>query len=194
MSIIIGLTGGSGSGKSTVALCFKNAGARIIDADRIARDVVAVGRPALAEIANTFTDVLLPDGSLNRKKLGAIVFSDKNTLAKLNKITHAYIIKEIKETLENHPQPLTVIDAPLLFECGLEQLCSVCIAVLSDRKVRLERIMKRDGLTEALAKSRIDVQPDDDFYRTRCDYVIENNQDQSALKGAIDDIIKELSL
>ncbi len=194
MSIVIGLTGGSGSGKSTVALCFKNAGARIIDADQIARDVVAIGRPALAEIANTFTDVLLPDGSLNRKKLGAIVFSDKNALAQLNKITHAYIIKAIKEILENHPQPLTVIDAPLLFECGLEPLCSVCVAVLSDRKTRLERIMKRDGLTEDLAKSRIDAQPDDDFYRTRCDYIIENNQDQNALKRSIYEIIKELSL
>lgn len=194
MNTILGLTGGTGCGKSTVAEYLQKKGAEIIDADEIARFVVTPGQPALAEIAAAFTDVLLSDGTLNRKKLGSLVFSDAAARSKLNEITHAYIINEIKIRLARTTCPLTVIDAPLLFECGLDSLCTACVGVLADVRARKERIMLRDGLTEEEALNRINAQPTDAFYRNRCRFIIENNNDSSLLEEKIDAILKELSL
>ncbi len=194
MDVVIGLTGGTGCGKSTAAAYLQKKGAYIIDADKIARKITAPGTPALAEIAASFQDVLLPDGTLNRKKLGSLVFSDAESLNKLNKITHTYIIKEIEGLLSASPRPLTVIDAPLLFECGLERLCTACIGVLASRPRRFERIMERDGLSEAEAGRRIDAQPPDAYYRARCRYIIENDGDPTAMEQTLNTILKELTL
>lgn len=193
MSIVIGLTGGTGSGKSTAALFFEKNGAVIIDADAIARDIVRPGTPALSDIAQTFHDVLLPNGALDRKKLGSIVFNDDRALARLNSITHTYIIKEIENSLHTSAASITVIDAPLLFECGLERLCDVTIAVLANPSLRISRIMQRDGLTETEAIARINAQPEDDFYRKHCQYILENNNNPSLLEQQLESILKELT-
>lgn len=194
MDVIIGLTGGTGCGKSTAAAYLQKKGAYIIDADKIARRITAPGTPALAEIAAAFQDVLLPEGALDRKKLGALVFSDAEALNKLNHITHTYIIKDIENLLLASSRPLTVIDAPLLYECGLERLCTVCIGVLASRSRRLQRIMERDGLSEAEAGHRIDTQPPDAYYRARCRYIIENDGNLSAMEQTLNAILKELIL
>ncbi|MBQ4518858.1 MAG: dephospho-CoA kinase [Clostridia bacterium] len=194
MPIVIGLTGGTGCGKSTAAAYFKKKGAVIIDADAIARDVVRPGMPALMKIAQTFDGILLPDGALDRKKLGAIVFNDDRALARLNSITHTYIIKEIENRLRSTPASITVIDAPLLLECGLERLCNVTIAILASHSLRISRIMQRDGLTETEASSRINAQPKDEFYRKYCHYIVENNDNPALLEQALETILKELTL
>lgn len=192
MKTILGLTGGSGTGKSLAAEYLKLQGAQIIDADRIARQIVAPGKPALAEISETFDDILLADGTLNRKKLGALVFSDNDALMRLNAITHAYIAEEINTQLIESKSPLVVIDAPLLLEYDLDALCTECVCILADLSIRVNRIMARDALTQEQAENRIRAQKEDDFYKKRCRFVIENNGDAASLYTALDTMLKEL--
>lgn len=192
MKIILGLTGGSGTGKSIAADYLKMQGAQIIDADLIARQIVAPGKPALSEIAKTFEDIILPDGTLNRKKLGALVFSDKEALSRLNAITHTYIAEEINAQLQGSKSNLVVIDAPLLLEYDLDALCSECVCILADHSTRVNRIMMRDGLTLEQAENRICSQKEDDFYKKRCRFVIENNEGIASLYTALDTMLKEL--
>ncbi len=175
MGTVIGITGGSGCGKSLVSSFLAEQGALVIDADKIAREVVEPGQPALAELKEAFgSGILLPDGTLNRKRLGDIVFSNSEKLHILNCITHKYIKKEIENRAEHAGQALTVIDAPLLFETGLDRLCGATIAVLSAWEMRVRRIMERDALTREQAEKRIAAQPEDAFYRARADYVLSN--------------------
>ncbi len=194
MKTVLGLTGGSGSGKSCAATYLQSLGAYVIDADKIARQVVAPGEPALFEIEKAFPGVLFPDGSLDRKKLGSIVFSDPEALSLLNSITHGYIKEEIVKAVANSTQALLVIDAPLLFDCGLDSLCSSCIGIIADKTLRIRRLMSRDGLTEEEAKNRISSQKTEDFFRQNCDYIIENNGEETALRHELDSILKELNI
>ncbi len=189
---VLGLTGGTGAGKSTVASYLAQKGAFMIDADKISREVLKKGMPALTEVSAAFSDVLLPDGSLNRKKLAAMVFSDEEKLHTLNRITHKYIIKEIKEALASSKEELTVIDAPLLFEAGLERLCDACLFVTAEKSTRLKRICVRDGLTTEEANARIRAQQEDAFYKQKNCYMIENNETTKELYDKIDTFLKEL--
>lgn len=192
MKTVLGLTGGTGTGKSMATRHFEKNGAQIIDADKIARQITEPGTPALSEIAETFPGVLHSDGSLNRKKLGALVFADEALLHKLNTITHKYIIKNIEKALETADSNFIVIDAPLLLECGLERLCTATLCILADFSLRVLRIIERDGLTKEEAENRIRSQKDDDFYKSRCRYAVYNNTDAQELTHALDLIIKEL--
>ncbi len=174
--MILGITGGTGTGKSSVCEYFKNQGFIIIDSDAVARSVCAKGTACLDEIVRFFGHgVIDSDGKLKRKELGRIVFSDAEKLKILNSITHKYIIEGIKETIRENEGKNIVIDAPLLIEAGLDDICTRTLCVLADRDTRLKRIMKRDSLSEADAQNRISSQPDDDFYISKCDFVLYNN-------------------
>lgn len=186
---IIGLTGGSGAGKTTVAKILKNCGARILDADCVARQVVEPGQPALNEIEKEWQGVV-QNGRLDRKALAAIVFNSAEELHKLNAITHKYIIDKIRQEIEVCGAEIFVIDAIALFESGLSDLCSVTIAVIADKEVRVERIMARDNLPENEALMRINAQKSDSFYIENCDYTIYNNGDIDAINEEIGRIIK----
>ena len=193
MKLIIGITGGTGSGKSTVSSYLKEKGAEIIDADIVAREIVMPGKKALSEIIEAFgKSVILPDGCLDRKKLGAIVFSDSEKLNILNDITHKYIIEEIEARISKKQNGLIVIDAALLFQTKLFELCDKTISVLADENVRKIRIMNRDGLSEESAKNRISSQPDDCFYQGKSDYIMFNNGEVDSIKIETDRILKEL--
>ena len=192
MKTVLGLTGGSGCGKSLAANFLKSNGAEIIDADKIARQILEPNEPALKKIADSFSDILLPDGSLNRKKLGNIVFSNKESLHRLNTITHTYIIDEIKHAVASSQNHFIVIDAPLLLECGLNTLCTACACILADKDVRKSRIMTRDNLTEEEAEARISSQKDDEYYKSRCQFIIENNSDPASLEQSLTLMLKEL--
>ncbi len=194
MKTVLGLTGGSGGGKSRAASFFEEKGALVIDADKIAREIMNTSHPALHEVADAFPGVLLPEGGLNRKALAKIVFSDSNALEKLNRITHAYIICQIEETVAQTMKAFVVIDAPLLFESGLDRLCSACLFVTAERKTRIRRIMKRDGLTEEEACARIDAQHEDDYFRSQSDFIVENNGDETSLLHQLDSVLKELDI
>lgn len=193
--LIIGLTGPSGAGKGTFG---KLLGLPYLDTDRVARRVVEKGTDCLKELQEHFGDgILLPDGSLDRKKLGNIAFSNPEQLTSLNHITHKYISREVSAWLtdcKNRGEAAAVIDAPQLFESGEDALCDVTVAVLADPEIRLARIMQRDGISEEYAKKRMASQKSDDFFRTHCTFIIENNRSDSLLKLQADDLLRQLGL
>ncbi len=156
----IGLTGGVATGKSTVSNILRNLGAVIIDADVIAREVVAKGSPCLDKIAAYFgNDVLLEDGSLDRKKLGDMVFADKAKLERLNAIVHPAIIDRVAECLgvldKKQGSITAVIDAAILIETGLDRMVDCIWLVWADRETQLERLIARDGISREKAQNII---------------------------------------
>lgn len=186
---IIGITGGSGAGKTTVTKHFEKYDAEIVDADILAREIVASGMPALDEIKKEWQGVVV-NGVLDRKALAKIVFNDSNELHKLNTITHKYVIDEINKRIMYSKKRILVIDAIALFESGLADICDATVCIIADKSTRIKRIMERDGLTRQEAEERINAQKSDDFYKTNTDYVIYNNDDGSNLEEIIDCIIK----
>ncbi len=173
----IGLTGVSGSGKSEVSRIMKNNGAFVIDCDAIAHRNMAPDGAAYDEIADFFgRDILKEDKTIDRKKLGGIVFSDREKLAVLNSITHKYIKAEVLRLIDGHKkEKCVVIDAPLLFEAGLEKYCAEVWGVYAPYLQRLERITKRDGISPSMAKKRFENQADGESLMKLCDVVIEND-------------------
>lgn len=190
---IIGLTGGSGTGKGTFAALLREKGAGWVDADAVYRILCAENREMLAALDGVFGGVLDETGALDRKKLAAIVFADPDKLAQLNQITLPYIRAASLEAMRAQgDRPFVLYDAPTLFEVGADDLCERIIGVLAETEVRVQRIMARDGLDEPAARARIGAQPDADFYRARCDYIVENNGGVADLQRQADAIFEDL--
>ncbi|CAH1059175.1 dephospho-CoA kinase [Paenibacillus pseudetheri] len=178
--MIIGLTGGIASGKSTVSALFVSKGARLVDADVIAREVMLPGHEVLAAAVKQFgSEILSPDGTLNRGKLGDIVFQDPAALQALNNLTHPAIRREIKERMnsmeEEDPKKLTIVDIPLLFESGLENMFHEILVVYVPREVQIARLMERNGLSLEQAEARLNAQMDIEAKRNKADYIIDNS-------------------
>ena len=191
---IIGLTGGSGTGKGTVAARMREQGAGWVDADAVYRRLCAENRDMLSELDAAFGGVLDETGALDRPKLARIVFADPDKLKMLNGITLPYIrAASLDEMRAQGGCPFVLYDAPTLFEVGADDLCERIIGVLADTEVRVKRIMARDGLDEQAARARIGAQPDADFYRTRCDYIVENNGGIADLQQQADAIFENLA-
>ncbi len=194
MQKIIGLTGGSGTGKGAVSNILARKGAFPIDADEIYKRTIKPGMPALNEIKEAFGEgVISENGELNRAALANIVFNSEQALHKLDSITHKYIIAEIEKEIKNHPEGLIIIDAPTLFESGLSKICDKTIGVLAKLDLRIKRITDRDGLSYEKAKERILAQKENSFYEENCDYIIENNDSLEMLEKAVLRIYKEVS-
>lgn len=190
---IIGLTGGSGTGKGTFAALLCEKGAGWVDADAVYRTLCAESREMLAALDAAFGGVLDQNGALDRPKLASIVFADPEKLKKLNAITLPYIRAASLEAMRAQGDcPFVLYDAPTLFEVGADDLCERIIGVLADTEVRVQRIMARDGLDETAARARIGAQPDADFYRARCDYIVENNGGIADLQRQADAIFEDL--
>ena len=186
-NLIIGLTGQTGAGKSTVSGLLREAGCYIIDADQIARQVVEKGSDCIAEISLEFgIGFLNVDGTLDRRRLGDEVFADKQKLKRLNAVTFPYIVARITEELEElrrHQEGIIVLDAPTLLESGLDKLCDRVVSVLAEEEIRCQRIMERDGLSRQQAEDRIHAQHRDAYYQERSWMTLENNETPAALKG-----------
>ena len=190
---IIGLTGGSGTGKGTFAALLRDKGVGWVDADAVYRALCAENRDMLHQLDTTFDGVLDETGALNRPKLARIVFADPAKLQKLNEITLPYIRAASLDAMRAQGDcPFVLYDAPTLFEAGVDDLCECIIGVVADTEVRVQRIMARDGLDEQAARARIGAQPDADFYRARCNYIVENNGDLADLQRQADAIYKDL--
>lgn len=184
----IWLTGGSGSGKSAVAALFAQNGYKIIDADRIAREIAEPEGGAYGEILDAFgKEFLLPDGRLDRRRLGRAVFGDAEKRALLNRITHKYIIEEMLR--QSAEEKNAVMDAPLPNTFGVP--CDKTLYVTAPKAVRIERIMARDALSREDAKARIGAQDGDAVYRSMADAVLENDGDMAALAQKAEQYIKE---
>ncbi|MCZ8518318.1 MULTISPECIES: dephospho-CoA kinase [Paenibacillus] len=176
----IGLTGGIACGKSTVAGMLVRRGALLIDADRIAREVVEPGTPVLARVIARFgEDLLLPDGSLHRKMLGERVFGNPEALKDLDGLMHPPIRAAMRERMQSleaqHPDKLVVIDVPLLYESGLQEQYEQVMVVYVPRAVQLQRLMLRDGASEEAAQRRLQAQWDIEEKRRLADILIDNS-------------------
>ncbi len=192
---ILGLTGGSGTGKSAACTAFARLGCGVIDADVTYRTLCDTCEPMLKEIQNVFGDVFSTDGKLDRKKLGAIVFADAQKLQQLNAITHPYIRQAARDAFAAYSKRgclLCIYDAPVLFEGQMETLCDKTCAVLAARNTRIARIVARDAITEEYAALRIDAQKDDAFYRERCDYIVQNDADLDTLYTQVRKIYEDM--
>ncbi|MEC0238800.1 dephospho-CoA kinase [Paenibacillus dokdonensis] len=188
----IGLTGGIATGKSTVSALLINKGALLVDADVIAREVMLPGHPVLTAVADHFGQaVLLADGTLDRKKLGDIVFHNPSQRQALNDITHPAIRIEIRKQMESlereHPNRLVVVDIPLLFESGLEHMFERVMVVYAPRVIQLERLMQRNQLNRDEASARIGSQMDIEDKKMKADIVIDNSGDAELTERQIDD-------
>ena len=171
--MIIGITGGTGCGKTTLLRMIEARGGLILDCDAIYHDLLKTDTSLLTAIEERFPGTV-ECGVLQRKKLGAIVFSDPAALADLNRITHRAVRDAVLCKLLTRPK-LAAIDAIALFESGLAELCDVTVAVIAPTEDRVRRLMARDGITEEYARSRICAQPVNDWYRANCDHVLEND-------------------
>ncbi len=171
--MILGITGGTGCGKTTLLNVIEGQGGLILDCDAIYHQLLQRDRGLMDTIEARFPGTV-ENGTLQRKKLGALVFSDENALLDLNKITHSAVKAEVLRQLESRPK-LAAIDAIALFEGGLAELCDVTVAVTAPAEVRVQRLMKRDGISEDYARSRIAAQHEESWFRERCGYVLENN-------------------
>ena len=170
--MIIGITGGTGSGKSTLLGLIAQRGGVVLDCDAIYHNLLQTDNALLQSIENAFPGTVI-DGTLDRKKLGAIVFNDEAALQKLNHLTHTAVKAEVLMLLEAKPK-LAAIDAIGLFEGELDTLCDVTVAVIAPTEDRIRRIMARDGITEEYARNRIAAQHSDAWFASKCDYVLEN--------------------
>lgn len=185
MSIIIGLTGPTGSGKSSACKLCESYGLKHVDCDLLARKAVQKGSDGLKALVNAFgNEIINPDGTLNRKLLAKIAFSDKAKTELLNATIFPFIRTLV---LEETKDGNILLDAPTLFESKIDNICTKTIAVLSDKEIRLKRIIARDDLTEAEALTRISAGKTDNFYKTYANYIVYNNKTE-------EEFLKEFSL
>lgn len=196
--LVIGLTGPTGAGKGAVASIFERYKIPVINADRVYHELISPPSSCLQELVQSFgKHILLPDGSLDRRALGGIVFNDPAARERLNAITHRYVMEEVKSQMERlriEGVPVAIFDAPQLFEADAHRACGAVISVLADRKLRLERIMARDGISAEDAMRRINAQKSDTFFKTHSDYIIENNGAIEMLAPQVHRILVELGV
>ena len=177
---IIGITGGTGCGKTTALNELERRGALLIDCDAVYHRMLETDRPMLDEIEKYFPGAVI-DGKLDRKALGAVVFTDEEALRDLNIITHRHINLEIRRILREHAMnggTLAAIDAIELFSSGLAKRCTATIGVIADREVRIDRIMRRDGISREYAMMRVNAQRPNEYFVQKCSHVLENNGSQ----------------
>ena len=176
--MIIGITGGTGCGKTTALNAVKALGGLVLDCDAIYHQLLETAPDLLAAISARFPGTVTA-GTLDRKALGSIVFSDQNALLDLNRITHGAIKQEVLRQLEAAPT-LAAIDAIELFDSGLAELCQLTVAVVAPLEDRISRLTRRDSITPAQATARINAQHSETYFRKKCDFVLENTgtQDQ----------------
>ena len=197
---IIGLTGPSGAGKGAVGARLIARSIPVIDTDRVYHELLVPPSACLDALVEAFGEqIRTADGQLDRTVLAALVFgvdeAAKERHLTLNRISHRFVIERTGELLDAYRQsgvPLAVIDAPLLLEAGMDAICDVVVAVLAEEETRLARLLARDGKSREALLARLRSQPDDDFYRSRADFVIENNRDPDALNDAVDDLLGRL--
>ena len=194
--MIIGLTGGIGCGKSTVSNMFVARGAKLVDADAIAREVVAVGSPILAEVAAQFgADILHPDGSLNREQLGSLVFQNPQLKKQLENILHPPIRQLIRARMNayhtENPDRLVIVDIPLLYESQLEEMFEHIVVVYVPEDVQVTRLIAREGWSEEVAKHRISTQMPIEAKRLRANSVISNQFSLEDTERQVDELMME---
>lgn len=197
-TLVVGLTGQTGAGKSTVSRIFVENGFTLIDADHISRKIVEPGMPCLEELFDYFGDPIRnTDNSLNRKALAKLAFTNKRNLESLNSICHPFITEEILAKISYFSaagHKFILLDAPTLFESQAADFCDLIISVVAKPELRCERIMKRDALTREEAHDRMNAQLDEDFFIGHSDYVIHNNEDCKQLFELTAEVVDKIKV
>jgi dephospho-CoA kinase len=193
----VGLTGSIAVGKSQVLSIFRELSCHTIDADQIAREVVTPDSEGLKLVVENFgKEVLLPDGSLDRQKLGATVFADEAKRRQLNSILHPLIIaaqdEQIRQIEQSDPKGIVMIDAALMIESGGYRRMDKLIVVYSEPEIQLQRLMRRDGLSREIAEARIAAQMPQDEKKTFADFLINTSGDHSQTRAQVEDVYREL--
>ncbi|MEV0966351.1 MULTISPECIES: dephospho-CoA kinase [unclassified Streptomyces] len=190
----VGLTGGIGAGKSEVSRLLASYGAVLIDADKIAREVVEPGTPGLAAVVEAFgPDILTPEGTLDRPRLGAIVFSDAERLARLNAIVHPLVgARSAELEAAAGPEAVVVHDVPLLAENGLAPLYDLVVVVDAAPETRLDRLVRLRGMTGSEARARMAAQAEPEQRRAVADLIIDNDGPLEALEPRVREVWAEL--
>lgn len=197
---VIGLTGPSGSGKGKIAKILSECGVEHINADTVYHNILIPPSPCLDELVESFGySILNAGGQLDRRALAGIVFGKENEakLEKLNSITHKYVCARIRQIIryfDNISTKACVIDAPLLFESGLDSDCDLVISVLADKELRVQRIAERDGISYDDANLRICSQKPDGYYSEKSDIVIYNNGDEEQLRSSLLELLKQKNI
>ena len=196
MANIIGLTGQTGAGKSTVRDIFKEKGAAVVDADSVAHDITDNDLDCIYDIVSRFSCLVLNEkGKINRKALGRRVFSDPKELAALNKIIFPYILKAIEHKVLGYISKgaeTVIIDGATVIESGCGKMCDVLISVVAEEETRITRIIKRDGITKADAERRVLAQKPEEFYTENSDYVIRNDSTPAELERNVNSVLKNM--
>ena len=192
---VIGMCGGSGSGKGLACSYFNELGIRVIDTDRVYHSLTSSFTDCLREISDCFGDGIVKDGRLDRASLANIVFSSKEKLDALNAIAHKHILSEVRKKIDiyrSKGERGVIIDAPVLFESGFDKECDAALVVYADVDVRVSRIMRRDGISREKALLRIQSQKSDAWLIARCDYSIENSGTPDELKRKVTELAKKI--
>jgi len=191
--VVIGLTGPTGAGKTTVSRIFEENGCAVIECDKLARDAVTE-KDCIENLCKAFGDDIIENGTLNRALVAKRAFSSDETAKLLNSITHPVILRLLKEDIEEaeNNYKAVIIDAPLLFEASLETWCDKVVSVIAPYEIRIKRIMQRDNISEEAALLRMERQKDDKYYTDKSDYVIDGTSDNT--KEDVMKILKDLQV
>ena len=193
---IIGITGSSGSGKSTVCeILNEKYNVKIIDADKIAKELLTVGTEYYKDVVSKFgTEITNDVGEIDRKKLANLIYNDDAKRKMLNNSTFHYVVEEIKTRVKETNNIDIIIDAPLLFESKLDNICNLTIGVISKESVQIDRIVKRDSITKEQAYRRLKAQQTNEFYISKCTEIISNNNEYIETEKQIEKIAKKYNI
>lgn len=193
---IIGITGSSGSGKSTVCeILNEKYNVKIIDADKIAKELLTSGTEYYNDVISKFGREIIDDvGEIDRKKLADLIYNDDKKREMLNNSTFHYVVKEIKSRAKEINNVDIIIDAPLLFESKLDDICNFTIGVIAKESVQIERIIKRDTISKEQACKRLKAQQTNNFYMSKCTEIIENNNEYIETEKQIEKIAKKYNI
>ena len=190
---IIGLCGGSGSGKGTVCSVFAELGIESIDTDKLYHTIISNDSECTKELVAAFGNRIYANPGIDRAALREVVFSSLENLKLLNEITHKHIVSNIRSIIDSSKESLgIIIDAPLLFESGFDKECDTTVAVIADTEIRTDRIVKRDNISVDHARARISSQISNDELMQRCDYTIENNSTVQELRESVAELYKKM--
>ncbi len=188
---ILGITGSSGAGKTTVCSILKEKyNVYIIDADKTAKELAKKGSSYLKAIVEHFgKEIIDEDGELKRKKLAKLIYENDDKRNTLNELTFQYVVKEIKEEIRrNNNRSIIVIDAPLLFESNLNNICDLVIGIIANEENKIHRICSRDNISEEIAEKRLKIQKNNNYIKEKSDYIIYNNSTIKNLEKEIEEI------
>ena len=193
---IIGITGSSGSGKSTVCeILNEKYNVKIIDADKIAKELLTSGTEYYNDVISKFGREITDDvGEIDRKKLADLIYNDDKKREMLNNSTFYYVAKKIKLRAKEENNVDIIIDAPLLFESKLDDICNFTIGVIAKESVQIERIIKRDSISKEQACKRLKAQQTNNFYMSKCTEIIENNNEYIETEKQIEEIAKKYNI